>query len=57
VDGLGDVGIVTSIVKFDAEAKFLRGDTLVVIALTAADAPTKQDAVVALAELLEARLP
>ena len=29
VDGLGDVGIVTSVVKFDAEAKFLQGDTLV----------------------------
>ncbi len=57
VDGLGDAASVTSIVKFDATAQFLQGDTLVQLVLTAADAPSKQDAVVELAKLVEGRLP
>ncbi len=57
VEGLGDVGIVTSVVKFDAEAKFLDGDTLVQVDLTREDAPSKQDAVVELARAVAGRLP
>ncbi len=57
VDGLGDAASVTSIVKFDATAQFLQGDTLAQLVLTAEDAPTKQDAVVELAKLVEGRLP
>ena len=57
VEGLGDVGIVTSVVKFDAEAKFLDGDTLVQVDLTREDAPSKQDAVIELARAVAGRLP
>jgi hypothetical protein len=57
VDGLGDAASVTSIVKFDATAQFLQGDTLVQLVLTAEDAPSKQDAVVELAKVVEGRLP
>lgn len=57
VDGLGDIGVVTSVVKFDAEAKFIHDDALVVLALTREDAPTQQDAVVDLARAVDRRLP
>lgn len=57
VDGLGDAASVTSIVKFDATAQFLQGDTLVQVVLTAEDAPSKQDAVVELARAVAGRLP
>lgn len=57
VDGLGDAASVTSIVKFDATAQFLQGDTLAQLVLTAEGAPGKQDAVVELAKLVKGRLP
>lgn len=57
VDGLGDAASVTSIVKFDATAQFLQGDTLVQVVFTADDAPSRQDAVVELARAVAGRLP
>lgn len=57
VDGLGEIGIVTSVVKLDAEAKFLRDDSLVVVDYTGEDGVAKQDAVVELARAVDGRLP
>ena len=57
VADLGDIGVVTSVVTFDAEAKFLAGDTLATVTLTRDDAPSQQDGVVELARAIAGRLP